>query len=1739
MTSHDPFVHLHVHTDYSALDGASRIGELVQRVVEIGQPGVAITDHGNTQGAYELWKTATEAGINPIIGQEFYVAPGGTSRHGRERVFFGHTQGEDKLERSNDVSGGGSYTHMTIWAENTRGMHNLFKMSSYAFLEGRFGTNQAPRIDDDLLAEHSKGIIATTGCPSGEVQTRLRLGQYDEAIAYAAKMQDILGKENYYCELMDHGLSIERRVRESLLKLARDLNIPLVATNDTHYTRRDEAVVQDHMLCIQTGSNIDDEKRFRFDGDGYYIKTAAEMRELFKDLPEACDNTLEIAERCKVNFAEGIDLMPKFDVPEGETEASFLEKEVIRLLPERVPGWEDMDEEKQKEYEERGRYECSIIDQMGFPSYFLVVGDFVQWAKDNGIAVGPGRGCLAGDSPIETTTGTKLIKDIVAGDKVYDENGRAVEVPMTFDYDVDETLLEIAPTAGHPIKMTHDHKVLARKQGETQELWYRARELETGDSLVKPLEMDEHFSGEPGFSYIPIASITEVENPSGKVYDLNVPTTNSYVTKDFVVHNSAGGCLVAYAMSITELDPIRHNLLFERFLNPERVSMPDIDIDFDDQRRGEVIAYVTEKYGEEKVAQIVTFGLIKAKAALKDATRILGHPFAVGALLSQKMPEMIMGKTMTLKGVFDETDPRYDEAEEFRSLITDGAGGYDASIFREVVDVALGLEGHLRGTGIHAAGVLMSSKPIIDSIPIMLPKEQSKSKKKQAEKEGIEEEKSVITTLTQFDYPTCETLGLLKMDFLGLRNLTIIADAFRNINSTHGTDYSMNALIHSELDDPETYELLRRGDTLGVFQLDGCLAGNTLVSGRKISELYKRWINGDKQRTTRSLNLSNGRKEENQILKIVESGVKPVYRLVSESGRLVEATADHKFMTSNGWKKLGDIDIEKDKVLVDSTVKTRLYRECADCGKQLGSEQDNHAERCYRCSETFHSNPSKPESRQEMSASALRTYENGRVVWTKGQTAENNAIMAATWECSAIPQDTSFEDVVSIEYVNEQMTYDISMKAPLNNFLANGFMVHNSGIRSLLKLMRPTNFNDISAVLALYRPGPMGMNAHVDYADRKNGRKPVTPIHPELAEPLQEILADTFFLVTYQEQIMQIAQKVAGYSLGQADLLRRAMGKKKKSEMDKQYQVFLGGMKNNGYSFQAFSALWNVLLPFADYAFNRCVAGDTEVMLEPSDSDRTDTITVEELYSTWEDVHKGTGLKAMALDKDGTLQPKPIKGVHYNGEKEAFRVALADGRHITATFDHRHMTPDGWKQVVDLRVGDSLLAAAEGDEVSAVQIVSIESVGVIPTYDLEMDDAMHCWVGNGVVTHNSHSAGYALLSYVTAWLKAHYPTEYMAALLSSVSTKPEMTALYLNECRHMGITVSPPDIRTSLRDYTPQENKRIVFGLGSIRGLGTDTVEEIIVSRDEEGADYSSLDAVLSNFPTSSLNKKVFDGLIQSGALDFTGHNRKSLSEDLIATLGAVKKVKEDKDEGAMSLFDTYDVDLPPIRIGKHADYSKREKLSLERRMLGLYVSDHPLSNMEGVLDSEAERTVADIMANPPAPMEGFGGEKTQIAGVITGVENKKTRKGDNMQIATMEDMTGEISVLLFSKTISMYGFLQQDAIYKLKGTLRSREDEAPSMIVDSFSEIEIDEETGQIPMWMKLTESQLTDQAKNDLLALIRRHRGDSPLRLSVKDKFGSTRVIEMGAGYRVNKSRSFAQALMEMFGARCFGKW
>ncbi|CCH34119.1 DNA polymerase III subunit alpha [Actinosynnema sp. NPDC047251] len=1175
----DSFVHLHVHTEYSMLDGAAKLKDMFAECERLGMTAAAITDHGNMYGAYDFYQQATSAGIKPVVGIEAYLAP--ESRFNKKRVLWG-----DPGQKSDDVSASGAYTHQTIWARTNEGLHNLMKLSSRASTEGQLG--KWARMDAELVAEHAAGLMATTGCPSGEVQTRLRLGHEKEALEAAAKWRDIYGADNFFVELMDHGIEIESRVRGGLLEIGRKLAIPFVVTNDSHYTYAEDREAHDALLCVQTGKTLQDPSRFKFDGSGYYLKSPDEMRAI--DSSEAwqqgCRNTLLVAEKVDTTgMFEFQNLMPRYPTPEGMTEADYFREEVWAGMRRRFP--EGVDEVHRKQVE----FEIGVILQMGFPSYFLVVADFINWAKENGIRVGPGRG-------------------------------------------------------------------------------------------------------------------------------------------------SAAGALIAYAMGITDLDPLAHGLIFERFLNPDRVSPPDIDIDFDERRRGDVIRYVTEKWGYDKVAQVITFGTIKAKAAIKDSARVLyGQPgYAVADRISKAMPPAVMGKDIPLAGVFDASHKRYSEAAEVRAL-------YDTDPqVKEIIDTGRGLEGLIRNAGVHACAVIMSAEPLMDHIPVW----------KRPQDGSI---------ITQFDYPTCETLGLLKMDFLGLSNLTTIDDALKNIALNGKGDVDITTV---PLEDKKTYELLGRGDTLGVFQLDG------------------------------------------------------------------------------------------------------------------------------------------------------------------------------------------------------------------------------GALRDLLRLMRPDNFEDVSAVIALYRPGPMGANSHTNYALRKNKQQDIVPIHEELKDSLAEILDTTYGLIVYQEQVMAIARKVAGYSLAQADLLRRAMGKKKKEILDKEFEGFEKGMLDSGYSAAAIKTLWDILVPFADYAFNK-----------------------------------------------------------------------------------------------------------------------------------------------------AHSAAYGLIAYWTAYLKANYPGEYMAALLTTNSDNKDKSAIYLAECRRMGITVLPPDVNESEREFVAVGDD-IRFGLGAIRNVGANVVEGIIKARKEKGkfVDFSDF---LRKVDATVCNKKVVESLIKAGAFDSLGHPRKGLHMVHVEAVDAVMLTKKEEARGQFDLFgdgggddgvgSVFDVKIPD-------DYwEPKHQLTLEREMLGLYVSGHPLNGVEQVLESYSDASIARIL-------EGDVPDGTQVTlgGILASVTRRVNKNGEPWASAQLEDLAGGIEVLFFPKSYMVHGMsVAEDAIVLVKARVAKREDRisliANDLVVPDLSEL------GAQALKLKVSASRCDPKLVTSLKEVLKAHPGTTEVHLNLIINASRNTLLKLDDALRVSPTPSLMGDLKALLGPGCLG--
>ncbi len=1169
------FTHLHVHTEYSMLDGASRLDELVAKAAADGMPALGITDHGNMYGVLDFYRACKDQGVNPVIGCELYQADESRSerpsRRGRMDDSGGTTDGGKKL-----------YYHLTALAETNTGYKNLIQLASRAFMEGYY---YKPRVDWEVLSDHSEGLIVTTGCLGGQVLQAMMNGSERDALEKAGRLQDIFGRDNMFVELQDHGIPEQRETNPKLLELAKKINAPIIVTNDSHYTEQHDHTAHDALLCVQTGSLMSDPDRFKFHGDQHYLKTAQEMRDQWAEIPEACDNTLWIAERANVEIEFGKPQLPDFPIPEQFDGADDY---LLHLTMEgaKIRWGASLTDE----ITDRLVYELDVIKNMGFSSYFLITWDLIRHARDAKIRVGPGRG-------------------------------------------------------------------------------------------------------------------------------------------------SAAGCAVAYCLWITDLDPIEYDLLFERFLNPSRISMPDIDMDFDSRYRDEMIRYAAERYGRDHVAQIVTFSQIKARAAVRDAARVLGYPYAVGDKVAKAMPPLVMGRDTPLKYCFEESEKYrdgYKAASELRSMVDS-----DRDV-AEVVRVARGLEGMRRQDGIHAAAVVITKDPLTTYLPIQRKPESGKE---------IEE----APVVTQYEMNGVEDLGLLKMDFLGLRNLDVISDALDMIQNVHGVELDIDSV---DLDDEPTYEMLREGRSIGIFQL--------------------------------------------------------------ESGPM----------------------------------------------------------------------------------------------------------------------------------------------------------------RALMRSMAPTSFEDIAALVALYRPGPMAANMHNDYADRKNNRQEITYLHDDA----KEILGSTYGLMIYQESVMRIAQKFAGYSLADADNLRKACGKKIREMIAKERVKFVEGCENNGYG-EALGTKWfDIIEPFADYAFNK-----------------------------------------------------------------------------------------------------------------------------------------------------SHSYGYGFVSYQTAYLKANYPVEYLACLLTSVKSNLDKAGIYLNECRQMGIKVLVPDVNRSDVDFTSISDPEggdlnaIAFGMSAVRNVGEALVELIIAERSENGPFESFLD-FCERVDYQVLNKRTLESLIKAGAFDSLGHPRKGLLLAFEAIVDQTVASRRQHDMGVMTLFGgmgdeepSFD-DRPAIT---DVDFEKSQRLSFEKEMLGLYVSDHPLMGIEQALKRKADDSIADLV-------DREDGEMVTIGGVVTALQKKWTRKGDLMAVFVLEDLTDGLEAMVFPRTYSDYGhLLEDDRIVVARGRVDKRDDE-PKIMIQSLEVFEAELLGSAPPLRLDIRPDRLTDNVIDRLKQVLSEHPGDSPVFIHLNEQ----QAIRLADAYCVDSSNGLVPELRVLLG-------
>jgi DNA polymerase III subunit alpha len=1164
---HAEFVHLHLHTEYSLLDGAISLDNLIKKAISLKMPAVAVTDHGNLFSALDFYLKATKAGIKPIVGCEIYVAPG--SR-------FDKTPASGQNEEA-------SY-HLILLARNRQGYKNLVKLVTSAYLEGFY---YKPRIDKELLRAHAEGLIGLSACLGGEIPALLIQGRYDDAKRTALDYEKIFGKENFFLELQDNGIPEQEVVNRELLKLTKDTGIPVVATNDCHYLDKEDHKAHDALLCIQTGKTVKDEKRLRFSSETFYMKTPEEMKKAFSYVPEAVANTVRIAERCNLELELGKYHLPHFPVPEGYTRESFMAEQANKGLEQRfaeieaVRGAGSIDKEK---YCSRLDFEIQMIDKMGFAGYFLIVADFIGYAKEHNIPVGPGRG-------------------------------------------------------------------------------------------------------------------------------------------------SAAGSLVAYSLRITDLDPLPYNLLFERFLNPERISMPDIDVDFCQERRDEVLKYVTEKYGQDHVTQIITYGTMLAKGVIRDVGRVLDIPYAECDKLAKLVPNKL---NITLKEALEQ-EPKLKEITKKDSRMA------------ELMEIALLLEGQVRHASKHAAGVVISQQPLTEYVPL------------------FKTPKDEITT--QFDMNGVEKIGLVKFDFLGLRNLTVIQKAEDTINQRLRkaplADSAPFTVTRLPFDDARTYELLGRGETAGVFQLE------------------------------------------------------------------------------------------------------------------------------------------------------------------------------------------------------------------------------SSGMRDIIIKMKPQCFEDLIALVALYRPGPLGSGMVDDFIKRKKGSTKIVYDLPQL-EP---ILKDTYGVIVYQEQVMQIARELAGYSLGQADLLRRAMGKKKPEEMAKQKEQFLKGADEKRIPKAKAEKIFDLMAMFAEYGFNK-----------------------------------------------------------------------------------------------------------------------------------------------------SHSAAYALISYQTAYLKAHYPVEYMAALLTSEVADTDKVVKYIYEARVMGINIMPPDVNESRWDFSvveahDRENIEpgstigsIRFGLAAVKNVGISAIEAMIEAREAKGA-YTSLADFCKKVDQRRVNRRVIEALIKCGAFDLTKARRAQMMDAIDMMMDQAAKHQEQESVGQFSIFDSMTEKNDPV-LPNVPEWNESRLLAFEKESMGFYISGHPLAAFQEDMKRYATVTTETLDAQPD-------GKEVTICGIIAGLKQKVTKKGDKMAILNLEDLSGTVETVVFPDLYaSSHHLLLTDTPLIVAGQLDKSEqgNKIKAIRIHLLAEVK---KKGATRMDIKLSATGLTQDDLLKVKDILLRYQGVIPVYLRLQNPTRKDSLISVGREIRVSPSDQLISEIESVLGA------
>lgn len=1858
------FVNLHNHSDYSILDGYSHPGEYLKQAAKLGQVACALTDHGNLYGVFEFVKTARDLSksknkknqpqvpiyVKPIVGIEAYMAPenpDGARCH--EPVFYSN----DPDKRADDVSMNGAYTHLTMLAINDEGFHNLIKLSTESFKRENVYYNQ--RMDMSMLAKWNRGLVVTTGCPSGEIQTRFRLGQDKEAYEYAERMMELF-PDRYYVEVMHHNMpprelrdsrthkaisaptTIEDRVLPKLVKMAKDLHLPLLATNDAHYASPEDQVHQDEMLCIQTNSRGNtggrvymdnptessseeyinewrkknglgkDDKtpfRFSFSGNDYYLKTYDEMIKQFPpdEFPGAVSNTMEIADMVgdwwsepdldvkheeelyendvkaaaaglelpsesteadtiipgmrtvrtvergsivlphaggghtsiKAPAGKGVTwlgktdtdnpgsfdvdstvqeliddkkiflgpydlsltkgLRPVVDIPEGWTEAEWFQKKLNEGFVQRRLAVGDSPEILE-ESKRRLAVEYPVFEGNDFVQYMLVVQDYINWARENGVSVGVGRGCFLPGSRVTLRNGRRVkIEKIVPGDYVRTHDGTCHVVESRFYYNVvDDDCVTVELDDGTAIKSTADHMYFVEDKG-----FVKGEDLKPGCKLLgsNGVILDRRGQSDPlltakrdeSMNVWTVVSVKPFKY-TGRVYDLQVEGVHNYQVEGVTVHNSVGGSEVAYLMDISRTDPIRHDLLFERFLNPERLSPPDVDTDFKASVRNKVLQYAKDKYGYENVANIITFGTFKFKQAFRDVAKIYRMDNKEIDRISKMIPDAIDHEEPGINDLYDENSPFYPLAADFRDAIASGGEQWS-----KIQKSTAAIEGRVRQTGTHACGVIMCSEPISNYAPLCWNKSEKKAK-----------ENIWTDCMVQWVYQDLESLGLIKMDFLPLSTLDVVDSTIANIEA---------------------------------------------------------------------------------------------------------------------------------------------YNTQADTAAQAASKAGD--------------------------AKLAEKYRDMRL---------------------PVPDFSSIE----IDGMDDRETYKMLARGDSDAV----FQLGSDGQKELLRKIAPDRFDDLVAINALYRPGPMNMNAHLEYADRKNGRKPSYVVNEALdpvlkGTPVEDVLKPTHGLIVFQEQVMQISQRLCGFTKGQADSLRKAMGHKIEAEMIANHDRFVDGAmkmkdeKGYKYSREDIEDLWKMVQEFSKYAFNKCCLYSTEVVLEDNSK-----ITMRDLYKRWEAGERD--LKIMSMWPDGTVRPNKIASVEKMPEKmETYEITVKHKgsygettRSIVITPNHRMLTTDGYHTIDDgglhegvmliadpvwtsgaviedkatvmdnepsanvdrtgvpqsqtsrsvsrwfeeknydtwahsfdsvpigstiaeIMVGDYFLERGidfefhktipytcdfyadglyfeiddlgkgeqwfkdhkYGDDIpfvymtpgdyidkidaaltschveNGVEIVSIRPYHKSEVYDIEMDHSGPAnFIANGLVSHNSHSVSYAINAYETAYLKCHYAPFFWAAILTQNIDDKEKFRRFLQNAIDNGLKVGPVDVNKSAIGITAAFKTRpddpdITFGFDKVKGVNANVARELTLARRKNDGEFKDFHDFMEHAPKAMLSVSVLQSMAKAGAFDSLGVDRKPIVERAGKIIEFYSKRRAsglNTGGGLMGMlggaaaksFERYDLhgvdyDKKTRKTIKYDDteYSFNEKLAEEKSVLGVYVSATPVSNLGAMLPyysmrpewwkattlEELERQ--DAESKPQGQQDNdtaYGWRRkrknVRLIGYLVDLEAKKMRSGDGYWYkAVFMDGTGSVPARIGANAatkILMTAGYSADEARKIKGTTVIREDvvfdvdanwEEGSISINDMAVVPLSN-NGRIPLVISAnTEKTLNGNAYRKMLGLFSKHPGDTPV--------------------------------------------